>query len=53
MYRIRVRRDTELLRDGAMVVRGDVAGGFVQTLVRGYERVLSAYWRLLRATVLR
>jgi GT2 family glycosyltransferase len=53
MYRIRVRRDVDLLRDGAIVARGDVAGGAVQRLLRTYQRGLSAYWRLLRRTVLR
>lgn len=53
MYRIRRRRDTELLRDGRLVVRQDLAGGLVGRLLRAYERGISLYWRLLRHTVLR
>ena len=53
MYRIRRRRDTELLRDGSLVVRQDLAAGLTGRLLRGYEQAISAYWRLLRRTVLR
>jgi GT2 family glycosyltransferase len=52
MYRIRVKRDTELLEDGALVVRSDIGGG-IGRLRPAYERLLSAYWRMLRATLLR
>ncbi|MGE3843716.1 MAG: glycosyltransferase family 2 protein [Vicinamibacterales bacterium] len=51
--RIRVRRDVELLEDGPMVVREDLAGGFVGRVLRAYTRALSAYWWLIRRTVLR
>jgi GT2 family glycosyltransferase len=52
MYRIRVRRDSELLRAGPMVLREDVGGG-LRAFVRLYERALAAYWRFLRRTLLR
>ncbi len=47
------RRDTELLRDGSLVVRQDLAAGLTGRLLRVYEQAISAYWRLLRRTVLR
>jgi hypothetical protein len=53
MYRIRRRRDPELLRDGGLVVREDLARGLAGRVLRAYERGLSLYWRLLRRTVLR
>jgi len=53
MHRIRVRRDTELLEDGPLVVRSDVGGGAVERGLKLYQRGLSVYWRLLRRTVLR
>lgn len=44
--RLRVRSDRELLNDGALVVRADLARGrFVRRLLHGYEAVLRAYWR--------
>jgi hypothetical protein len=51
--RIRRRRDTEVLVDGPMVVRSDLAGGALARLLDLYHRALTAYWRLLRRTVLR
>ena len=53
MYRIRVRRDADLLQEGMMVVRTDLGGGPVRTALDLYQRGLNAYWRLLRRTVLR
>jgi GT2 family glycosyltransferase len=53
MYRIRRRRDVELLRDGPIVVRADLTGGALASLLGWYTRGLSAYWRFLRGTVLR
>jgi GT2 family glycosyltransferase len=53
MYRIRVRKDVDLLREGMMVVRRDLGGGAVRTALDLYQRGLNAYWRLLRRTVLR
>ena len=44
--RIRVRADRDLLKDGALVVRADLAGGsFARSMRRGYELSLRAYWR--------
>ena len=46
--RFRVRSDRELLGDGALVVRADLAGGALARWARcGYERVLRAYWRAI------
>lgn len=53
MHRIRRLPDTAILHDGPMVVRGDLAGGLVSRLLEVYTRALSAYWRVLRRTVLR
>lgn len=53
MRRIRRRRDTDVLVDGPMVVRADLAGGPLGRLLDLYQRALTAYWRLLRRTVLR
>ena len=47
--RIRVRSDRELLQDGALVVRADLAGGSLARRARSaYERMLRAYWRAIR-----
>ena len=44
--RIRARSDRELLKDGALVVRADLAGGrFARWAGRRYERLLRSYWR--------
>lgn len=51
--RIRVRRDVELLEDGPIVVRDDLAAGVVGRLLQAYTRALSAYWWIVRRTVLR
>lgn len=49
VQRIRVRSDRELLKDGALVVRPDLAGGNLTGRARhGYERMLGAYWRAIR-----
>jgi len=53
MRRIRRRRDTDVLVDGPMVVRADLAGGALGRLLDLYQGALTAYWRLLRRTVLR
>jgi GT2 family glycosyltransferase len=53
MRRIRRRRDPDVLVDGPMVVRSDLAGGALGRLLDLYQRGLAAYWRLLRRTVLR
>ena len=46
--RIRARSDRELLKDGALVVRGDLAGGrFARWARRKYELILRAYWRAI------
>jgi GT2 family glycosyltransferase len=51
--RIRVRPDRDLLISGPLIVRDDLAGS---ALIRygksAYERALTAYWNLLRRTVL-
>jgi len=51
--RIRVRPDRDLLISGPLIVRDDLAGN---ALVRygksAYERALTAYWNLLKRTVL-
>jgi hypothetical protein len=51
--RIRRRSDAELLVDGPLVVRADVASRpVVRRLKEAYEQALDAYWRLLRRTLL-
>lgn len=46
--RIRVRSDRELLKNGALVVPADLAGGrFARWARCGYERALGAYWRAI------
>ena len=47
--RIRVRADRDLLKDGALVVRADLAGGsFARSMRRVYELSLRAYWRAVQ-----
>jgi GT2 family glycosyltransferase len=53
MRRIRRRRDADVLQAGPIVVRADLAGGVAGRLLDAYQRGLTAYWRLLRRTVLR
>ena len=46
--RIRVRSDRELLQDGALIVRADLAGGRgARWARRGYEWILRVYWRVV------
>ena len=54
MRRIRRVSDGSLLRSGRLIVRDDLASGALLRLGKSaYEGLLSGYWRLLRATVLR
>jgi hypothetical protein len=51
--RIRRRADRDLLVGGPLIVRHDLAAsGLALRGKTAYERALTAYWRLLRRTVL-
>src|SRR5262249_28247146 len=51
--RIRRRRDADLLISAPMVVRGGIAANPIVRYGKGlYERWLTAYWDLLKRTVL-
>ena len=46
--RVRVLSDRDLLQDGALVMRADLAGGrLAGPARRGYERLLRGYWRAI------
>ena len=51
--RIRRKPDRDLLISGPMVIRSDLAGSvFIRRGIPLYERLLDAYWSLLKRTVL-
>jgi hypothetical protein len=51
--RIRVKPDRDLLISGPMVVRGDLAANILVRYGKElYESLLTAYWNLLKKTVL-
>lgn len=51
--RIRVRPDRDLLISGPLIVRNDLAGNpLVRYGKSAYEKALTAYWNLLKRTVL-